>query len=98
MKRNAFLAVLMVLLMVFTLALPSIACAEAADPTLVTIANGALQGYEDAERSLYIWLGVPYGEAPVGELRWMMSFSLSSKLIICTGSAEFVNGTYAPFT
>ena len=70
MKHNRFLAALMALLMAFTLLLPSVAWAEAADPTLVTIANGALQGYEDAERSLYIWLGVPYGEAPVGELRW----------------------------
>ena len=56
MKRNAFLAALMAILMVFTLMLPSLAWAEAADPTLVTIAGGALQGYEDTDRSLYIWL------------------------------------------
>lgn len=57
------LALLLALVQVF-------AVAEAADPTLVEIADGKLQGKVDADRNLYVWLNVPYGEAPVGELRW----------------------------
>lgn len=57
------LALLLALVQVF-------AMAEAADPTLVEIADGKLQGKVDADRNLYVWLNVPYGEAPVGELRW----------------------------
>ena len=38
--------------------------------TFVETKNGKIQGYYDTARDLYIWKGVPYGEAPVGELRW----------------------------
>ncbi len=38
--------------------------------TLVETKNGKIQGYYDTDRDLYIWKSVPYGEAPIGELRW----------------------------
>ena len=66
MKR--FVCVLSAL--VLALSLVGLSLADDGNPTLVKTAAGAVQGYEDADRNLYIWLGVPYGEAPVGELRW----------------------------
>lgn len=34
------------------------------------IASGAIKGQKDATNSTIEWLGVPYAEEPVGELRW----------------------------
>lgn len=66
MKKLFVIAALIVAMMLCCMS----ASAETVDPTLVETANGQIQGYVDEARGLYIWLGVPYGEAPVGELRW----------------------------
>lgn len=64
------LVTFVVMILALSLSICTAAEAVTVDPTLIQTANGQVQGYMDAERSLYIWLGIPYGEAPVGELRW----------------------------
>ena len=34
------------------------------------ISNGVIEGYQDAEKGLDIYLGVPFAQPPVGDLRW----------------------------
>ncbi len=58
------------LVLALIVALVCCASAETADPTLVETSNGLIQGFTDEARSLYIWQNVPYGTAPLGELRW----------------------------
>ena len=38
--------------------------------TLVETKCGMIRGFLDEGIALYIWRNIPYGEAPVGELRW----------------------------
>ena len=35
-----------------------------------TIKNGAIEGLHDTEKGLHLFLGVPYAQPPVGDLRW----------------------------
>lgn len=35
-----------------------------------TIKNGTIEGYNDAEKGLDLFLGIPYAKPPVGDLRW----------------------------
>ena len=42
-----------------------------ADPNTITkISSGEIVGFSHDENT-YAWLGIPYAEAPVGNLRWM---------------------------
>jgi len=43
---------------------------EYVDGIIQTTNFGSLIGYEDEKDQAYVWLDVPYGKAPVGDLRW----------------------------
>lgn len=76
MKRNLFIIVMSVLLVMNVTACTKKAEEEAksvapekADPTMRTIAQGTLTGVIQ-ENGSYAWLGIPFAKPPVGELRW----------------------------
>ncbi|MEQ9809874.1 carboxylesterase family protein [Streptococcus jiangjianxini] len=52
------------------------ACGQATDNTafkndvVKEISTGTLKGHKDEKNQVLEWLGVPYAQAPVGELRW----------------------------
>ena len=40
------------------------------DNTIRETSFGPVQGYKDNKSNVYIWKGIPYAKAPVGNLRW----------------------------
>ncbi len=43
---------------------------QPSDPVFRKTLFGIVQGYEDTEKSAYVWKGVPYAKSPDGDLRW----------------------------
>src|SRR6188474_698710 len=39
-------------------------------PVQVTVKNGVIEGYQDMQQNLKLFLGVPFAKPPVGQLRW----------------------------
>jgi len=39
-------------------------------PVRTTVENGTIEGFHDAEKGLDLFLGIPYAQPPVGDLRW----------------------------
>ncbi|MDT0645795.1 carboxylesterase family protein [Zunongwangia sp. F260] len=58
----------LLLLLVFSIAFPS--NSQTRKPAQIEIKKGKIEGYYDAEKDLSIYLGVPFAQPPVGELRW----------------------------
>ena len=48
----------------------------AAPTTLRELRAGTVVGFESPETSAHVWRGIPYAEAPVGELRWRRARAL----------------------
>lgn len=46
------------------------ACTSGQDPTVVTVEGGKVQGVETEKAGVYVYKGIPYAAAPVGDLRW----------------------------
>lgn len=61
--RNVFLSVLLI---------ESVACGP-----LVKILNGTLEGYSLTDPAQDVFLGIPYAQAPVGDLRFRAPQSLN---------------------
>ena len=65
-----------ILLALALFSLPTLGCRPAEltghleDETLRTLAQGAVQGFAHSEADAHVWLGIPFAQAPVGELRW----------------------------
>ena len=43
---------------------------SAADPTLVQLGSGHVQGVADVANRTLMWRGIPYAQAPTGDRRW----------------------------
>jgi para-nitrobenzyl esterase len=39
-------------------------------PVQATVKNGVIEGYQDMQQNLKLFLGVPFAKPPVGQLRW----------------------------
>ena len=50
--------------------LPCIVLPAQQPSVFATVKNGKLEGYRDEKTNLNIFLGVPFAQPPVGELRW----------------------------
>lgn len=45
-------------------------CGSSSDPTIVSVEGGKVQGVETEIPGVYVYKGIPYAAAPVGDLRW----------------------------
>lgn len=67
MKPKTFLPICLVL---FCLSVTSSGFAQKQDFVQAKIENGLIEGYHDSEKDQDIYLGIPFAQPPVGELRW----------------------------
>jgi para-nitrobenzyl esterase len=70
-RRFRLMGVLLSASIAIACVLPAAAgAAKPGDPTLVTIADGALRGEVDSAHGVRVFKGIPYAAPPVRELRW----------------------------
>jgi para-nitrobenzyl esterase len=67
-KTISFTNLIVVLLSLITMSLNGQDNKQAA--AQVKVENGIIEGYNDAQLGLQLYLGIPYAKPPVGELRW----------------------------
>jgi len=49
---------------------PCMAKMESRSPVKITIENGMIEGFRDADANLDLFLGIPFAQPPIGPLRW----------------------------
>ena len=70
---------------------PVTAAAAAGDGPSAAAKDGTFTGM--VENGTKKWLGVPYAEPPIGDLRWRKSASPLPACAACSSSAHFANRT-----
>ena len=53
-----------------TKAIPAVSVKDPQKTTIISLADGQVQGVYNEDRSVMVYAGIPYAKAPVGDLRW----------------------------
>lgn len=67
--------------LIFLTCVTLVAAQNVEDSKLVTISQGPVRGYRNAEHDIYEFFGIPYATAPNGTLRFTVS-TISSLILI----------------